>query len=77
MSLATVTDVAKKTVGKSKPLAEKGRKPMIVQLRGSVEFKAWVEQGADFDRSSIAVVVEKALLQYFKAIGFTNPAPRR
>jgi hypothetical protein len=77
MSLATVTDVAEKKTSKSKPLADKGRKPMIVQLRGSEEFKGWVEKIADLDRSSIAVIVEKALIQFAKTIGCNDPAPRR
>jgi hypothetical protein len=52
-------------------------KPMIAQLRGSEEFKEWVEKVADVDRSPIAVLIEKALIHYSKSIGMTDPAPRR
>lgn len=52
-------------------------KPLVVQLRGSSEFKAWVESGADFDRSTVAVLVEKALVSYLKGTGFAPKPPRR
>lgn len=78
MSTATVPDVAKKKAA-SKPSTpdDKGRKPMIAQLRGSEEFKKWVEMVADVDRSPIAVLIEKALIHYSKSIGVTDSAPRR
>jgi hypothetical protein len=55
----TVDTVAKKKSSR-KPSetpdpTDKARKPLIVQLRGSEEFGAWVEQGADFDRSTVSV----------------------
>lgn len=73
MSTTPVIAVAKK---KSVP-EDKGRKPMIAQLRGSEEFKAWVERIADIDRSPIAVLIEKALIHYAKSLGANDPAPRR
>jgi hypothetical protein len=53
------------------------RKPMILQMRGSAEFKAWCEGLADMDRSSLALLAEKALIFYGKQIGYSPTPPRR
>jgi hypothetical protein len=52
-------------------------KPIIIQLRGSPEFKAWVEALAEFDATSVAELTERAYANYARQIGFTNPRPRR
>jgi hypothetical protein len=48
-----------------------------VTLKGSVERKAWLEELASFDRSSVAGVIDRALAHYGKAIGFNKDAPSR
>lgn len=79
MSDMAVDTVPKKESSPKKATSpdEKGRKPLIVQLRGSEAFRAWVEKGADYDRSTVSVLVEKALIQYLKTSGFSEPPPRR
>lgn len=53
------------------------RKPMVVQVRGSDEWKAWVERLAAFHRGTIADVTDRALAAYARQIGFNEPPPER
>lgn len=75
-----VSPVAKKKPG---PKPELGgpetwkKKPLILNLRGSEEFKAWLQDLAAADRQSVSGVVERALVHYAKGIGFTKEAPER
>jgi hypothetical protein len=52
-------------------------KPIIAQMRGSVEFKEWMEGAAKADRSSVAMFMERAVVFYAKSIGHTAPPPER
>jgi hypothetical protein len=67
----------------AKKKAATGRKPaadrlgIVVTLKGSPEWKAWVDKLATFDRSSVAALIDRALAHYGKAIGFGEEAPER
>lgn len=74
MSPNMVVDVAKKKT--SRP-AEPDRKPMVVQIRGSAEYKAWAEKLAAFDGSTLAALYDRAARQYAKSIGFHESPPSR
>jgi hypothetical protein len=50
---------------------------IVVTLKGSPEWKAWVDELATFDRSSVAALIDRALAHYGKAIGFRKEAPSR
>jgi hypothetical protein len=52
-------------------------KTIIAQLRGSVEFKEWLEKAAKVDRSSVAMFLERAVVHYAKTIGYSEAAPER
>lgn len=53
-------------------------KPPIVQFRGTAEFKAWLLEAMEADRSkSLADFLERAAVMYAKQIGFMKPPPRR
>jgi hypothetical protein len=56
---------------------EWAKKPLILNLRGSEEFKAWVQELASFDRQSMSSLVERALVHYGRAAGFKKEAPER
>lgn len=76
------TAVAKKKKTENKPDPASGpetwkKKPLIVNLRGSDEFKAWIQDLAAFDRQSVSGIVERALVGYARSIGFTKEAPER
>jgi hypothetical protein len=70
----------KTTRGTPKPTPgteEWKKKPLIVNLRGSEEFKEWIQGLAAFDRQSVSGVVERALVRYGRAIGFKTEPPER
>lgn len=52
-------------------------KPMIVQVRGSHEFKAWAEELARFDGLSLTSLFDRSIRLYAKAVGFNEPPPKR
>jgi hypothetical protein len=73
-------DVAKKKTGPPKPDRPRSdweRKPLVVQIRGSLEWKAWVERVAEFDRHSVAEFADRAMAEYAQRIGFAERPPRR
>jgi hypothetical protein len=65
----------KKAEAERKPAAD--RLGIVVTLKGSPEWKAWVDELATFDRSSVAALIDRALAHYGKAIGFRKEAPER
>ena len=53
------------------------KKPLIVNLRGSEDFKVWIQDLATYDRQSVSGLVERALVHYGRAIGFKVEPPER
>ncbi|WP_165073262.1 hypothetical protein [Paludisphaera rhizosphaerae] len=63
---------------KSKPMPiERGGKSIAVTLRGTPEWKEWVERGAGHCRTDVAKLIDAALVDYLRAKGFDEPAPPR
>jgi hypothetical protein len=52
-------------------------KPIVFQMRGSPEYKAWLEDVARFDGLPVASLFARSLVRYAKSIGFTEPPPER
>jgi hypothetical protein len=52
-------------------------KPMAFQVRGSVEYKAVLEELAVFDGKSIASLTDHAIRIYARSINFPKPLPKR
>jgi hypothetical protein len=81
MTLLMAEDMAKRgEKPKAKPEPEpeeKGRKPMILQIRGSDEFKAWYDELAAHDGLTGTALFDRSIRQYAKLVGFTKPAPQR
>lgn len=78
MSMIPVIEVPKKpSKAASKPEPDdKRRKPMVVQMRGSDEWKAWVESIADKEGDAVAKLFERAVRKFAKDSGYPDP-PRR
>jgi hypothetical protein len=52
-------------------------KPTAITVKGSPEWREWVNRGAKHCRTEVAKVVDAALVDYFKARGFAEEAPER
>jgi hypothetical protein len=52
-------------------------KPISLQVRSSLEWKAWVEKLAKYDRTTAAELADRALAAYARSIGFPDPPPDR
>lgn len=52
-------------------------KPIIATLRGSPEFKAYLERAAKLDRCAVSLFLERAAIVYAKRLGLTEKPPER
>jgi hypothetical protein len=59
--------------------SEAGRvRSAVLMIRGTPEWKAWVEELAEADRApSLNELIDRALVAYARQIKFRKPAPRR
>ena len=53
------------------------RLSVVVTLKGSNEWKAWVDELADQFRTDTSKLIDMALVEFAKAHGFKKEAPRR
>jgi hypothetical protein len=74
---AAVLDMAKKKAGKPGPKPVGGGRVATTPIRSTEAWKAWVEELAQFDRSTVSDVVDHALVAYARSIGFPKIAPQR
>ena len=71
--------VAKKPPKAPDPIPEpesSNRKPMIVQLRGTAEYKAWAEAFADREGDTLAKLFDRAVRKLARDSGFRDPPKR-
>jgi hypothetical protein len=66
--------MAKKKAPASKA---KDRLAIVVTLKGSPEWKAWVDELATLCRTDTSKLIDKALVEYAKSQGFKKEAPPR
>jgi hypothetical protein len=57
--------------------AKKPKGFALPPVRGSEDWKGWVERLAEFDRSSLPDLLDRALVAYAKQIKFKDAPPRR
>jgi hypothetical protein len=60
---------------KAKPSAD--RPAIAVTLRGSPEWKAWIEEGARYCRTDVAKLIDAAVVDYLRGRSFKKEAPER
>lgn len=53
------------------------RKPLIIQIRGSNEWREWAEEVAAADSRSVSSMVEQAVKHYAKIVGVDRFMPKR
>jgi hypothetical protein len=70
-----VDNMAKKK-GKPKPEPEPPRLRNIVVLRGTDEWKTWLDEVASANSAPLTVTIEQALKAYAEKLGVRKP-PRR
>ena len=73
--MGTATMAKKKTTRK-KP-AQGGASTIAVTLRGSPEWKAWVEALARHTRLDVSKMIDRALIDFANKEGFDREAPER
>jgi hypothetical protein len=64
-----------KKIGRKASVSEPRR--TVLTIKGTEEWKAWLEKFADFLRTPASTVVDHALIRYAKEAGFTEEAPKR
>lgn len=52
-------------------------KPIIATLRGSPEFKAYMERAAALDRCAVSQFLERAAIVYARRLGMREKPPER
>ena len=60
-----------------RPAATTMPPPIAMTIRGSLEWREWVERLAKHCRTDIAKLVDASLILYSKEHGFTEPPPER
>jgi hypothetical protein len=65
---------------KAKPKAVKAQTtsgPPALTIRGSLEWRAWVQRASEHCRTDVAKLVDAALIRYMKEQGFSEEPPKR
>jgi hypothetical protein len=70
------------TMARPKPEAQPAagaakRQPTAITIRGSKQWRAWLERGAEHCRTDTSKLMDIAVAHYLKAQGFDEPPPRR
>ena len=50
---------------------------IVVSMKGTKEFRDWLNELAEFERTTAVQILEKAVVTYAKQIGFSKPATKR
>jgi hypothetical protein len=75
-SVARPEDTVAKKKAKPKKVAV-GPKPNALVIRGSAEWREWLKRVAEVDRTSVADVIDRALVDYARKIGVKELPPKR
>lgn len=80
MPVTQVDTVAKKKAPKKSqdpsPFSSLPRKPLIFQMRGNPEWKAWAESIAEKEGDTLAKLVDRALRKFARDNGYPEPPKR-
>jgi hypothetical protein len=71
----SATLMAKKRPGKKTPEPERRR--TVLTIKGTEEWRGWMERLAEFLRTPTSTIVDHALVRYAKEMGFKEEAPPR
>lgn len=76
MSFGMLPRMAKKTPN-PKGDSDGSRKATVLAIKGSAEWKEWLDRAARHCRVSTSALVDLALTRYVKEQGFDDPPPQR
>ena len=69
--------MAKVKKATSAPTPSPGPRPTALTIKGTPEWRKWVDRGADHCRTDVAKLVDAALIEYLKVKGFVEAPPKR
>ncbi len=52
-------------------------RPTALAIKGSAEWRAWVQEAAEFCRTDTSKLVDASIVEYVKKRGFTKEPPKR
>ena len=61
----------------SKPTPGPGVRKTVLTIKGTDEWRGWLERLGDHLRTPTSTIVDHALVKYAKDVGFTEEAPKR
>lgn len=76
MSAAVAIMPKKKPAPPPKP-AKPAPRRVVLQMKGTDEWKDWLDQLSEFLRMPTSTIVDHALIEYARAHGFEPAPPRR
>lgn len=56
---------------------DEGRRPVVLTMKGTPDYKAWLQRAADHCGLSVTSMVTMAVRRYVKGQGFEEPPPKR
>lgn len=56
---------------------DRPRRPVILAMRGTEAWKAWIDRLARHCRLTTTTLVDQALVRYAEEVGFKEPPPER
>lgn len=69
------------TMGRKRRVDAEGNpippKPTAIAVRGSLEWREWLERGARHCRLDVAKLVDLSVTKYLRDQGFAEPPPER
>jgi hypothetical protein len=68
--------MAKKRIPAAKA-PEPGPRKTVLTIKGTDEWRGWLEGLADFLRTPTSTIVDHALVKYAKEVGYKAEAPKR
>lgn len=75
MGLGTMARPKVKAKSQSEPAS--GPRPTALTIKGSLDWRAWVDRGAEHCRTDVAKLVDATLVAYLKDRGFSEDPPKR
>ena len=60
-----------------KEAASEGKRTTVMTIKGTIEWKAWLDRLAEFSRLPNTILIDLALAEWAKNHGFQEPPPKR